>query len=147
MKEKAKEEGKTHWCERVRISNDEGETFWATCNPHEEECDGGISKDRVGDTSHIWKSTNDDERTKLPWVDRLSFNDWVKIKYGKVDYLTKEKIWQEHTKEEMEKEKEDLTEEIEEGSSEIKDNLILEMIEDKLDESWYKGTESDDEIC
>ena len=45
----------------------------------------------------------------------------------------------------MEKEKEDLDEEIEEGSSEVKDNLILDMIKDKLDESWYKGTESDDE--
>ena len=49
------------------------------------------------------------------------------------------------TGKQTEKEREDLDEEIEVSSIEIKDNLILEIIEDKLDESWYKGTESDDE--
>ena len=98
---------------------------------------------------YYWRSTNDSERCKLPWVDRLSFNDWVKIKYGKVDYLTKEKIWQEHTRsmdeEEQEDSDEDLDKACEASPSDDRNQPILNLIKDKLEDSWYKGTESDDD--
>ena len=29
----------------------------------------------------------------MEWVNNLGFDDWIKIKYGKVDAVTKEKIW------------------------------------------------------
>lgn len=138
-----------HWCERIRICNDDGKSLWASCDPYGDECNGGSSKKRIGDVSSYWTSTNDCQRCELPWVDRLSFNDWVKIKYGKVDYLTKEKIWQEHTrsmdKEEQEDSDEDLDEACEESPSEDRNHQILNLIEDKLEDSWYKGSELDDD--
>ena len=48
---------------------------------------------RVDDDEYLWTSKNDHRRSDLPWLERLSFEDWVKIKYGRIDATTKEKIW------------------------------------------------------
>ena len=86
---------------------------------------------------------------ELPWVDRLGFDNWVKISYSKVDSLTKEKIWKECLK--YENDEESLVSHDEEVKSytvsmtEDKELKILNLIEDKLDNDWYKSTESDDD--
>ena len=71
------------------------------------------------------------------------------MKYGEVDYLTKEKILQEHTKsmdeEEHENSDEDKGQACETSPSVDRDRQIFKLIEDKLDKDWYKGTESDDD--
>ena len=54
---------------------------------------GGSSVMRVNNDDYLWFSTNDNQRTDLEWVNNLGFDDWIKIKYGKVDDVTKEKIW------------------------------------------------------
>ncbi|PWA82953.1 zinc knuckle CX2CX4HX4C [Artemisia annua] len=59
----------------------------------QDECNGGSSIARVNDDEYLWTSTNDNQRNELEWVDNLVFDDWIKIKYGKIDAATKEKIW------------------------------------------------------
>lgn len=39
----------------------------------------------MGEDEFFWTSTNDEERTSLPWLENLGFDSWVKIKYGHVD--------------------------------------------------------------
>lgn len=150
LSEKGKNEiGKEHWCEKIRIHNDDGESFWASCNPCSDECNGGSSKERIQDVSNYWKSTNDADRCELPWVNRLSFDNWVKIRYGKVDSLTKERIWKECLKGENNEESLDSPDEETKSytvsMNEDKELQILDLIEDKLNDDWYKGTESDDD--
>ena len=135
-----------HWCEKVRIHHENGISYWASCNPYEEKCDGGSSKERIGNTSYYWKSTNDSERSELPWVNGVTFNDWVKIKYGKTDSSTKERIWKEHSKSMDEDEQEDSYEEnYEIEPKDERNQKILDLIEEKLDKNWYKDTESDND--
>ncbi|GJW35515.1 hypothetical protein Tco_0058435 [Tanacetum coccineum] len=40
---------------------------------------------------HYWENLNDNERVYLEWDD-LSFNDWVRIKFGRVCKMTKDRI-------------------------------------------------------
>lgn len=47
---------------------------------------------RVADDEFLRTSINDDERSELPWLDRLGFNNWIKIRYRKVNASSKEKI-------------------------------------------------------
>lgn len=61
-----KENGKEHSCEKVRIHQDDGISFWASCDPYDDECNRGCSKERIGNMSYYWTSTNDSERCELP---------------------------------------------------------------------------------
>ena len=51
--------GNKYWCEKVKIHHENGVSFWASCDPYKDKCDGGSSKKWVGDMSYYWKSTND----------------------------------------------------------------------------------------
>jgi hypothetical protein len=88
----------------------------------------------------------------LPLLDRLSFEDWVKIKYGRIYATTKEKIWKgcmsKFDPSECEVDNEPIVAKEEEHKikwGEEKDRCKKELIEDKLDNEWFKGTESDDD--
>ena len=82
-----------HWCEQIKTIDINGNTMWASCDPFENECNGGSSIARVDDDEYLWTSTNDNLRSNLEWVDNLGFDDWIKIKYGKIDAATRDKIW------------------------------------------------------
>ncbi|GJY28614.1 putative reverse transcriptase domain-containing protein [Tanacetum coccineum] len=51
----------------------------ASCNPHFDEYDGG---DNPRENKEYWESSNDDKRTNLEW-ENLSFDNWVKVAFGK----------------------------------------------------------------
>ena len=82
-----------HWCEQIKTIDINGNTMWASCDPFENECNGGSSIARVDDDEYLWTSTNDNLRSNLEWVDNSGFDDWIKIKYGKIDAATRDKIW------------------------------------------------------
>ncbi|GJX63885.1 hypothetical protein Tco_0296785 [Tanacetum coccineum] len=63
-------------------------TYWASCNLYKDECDGGGLSST---NKQYWETSNDSERQDLEW-EELSFNDWVRIKYGKVCKMTKDRI-------------------------------------------------------
>ena len=90
LSETDNKELRSHWCEKVKSP---GEIFWASCNPYDDMCNGGSNSGRLGKDEFFLSSTNDEERMSLPWLDNLGFDSWVKIKYGHVDRLTKDKIW------------------------------------------------------
>ena len=47
---------------------------------------------RVGEDDHLWTSTNDDLRTKIPLLKGVNLDDWIHVKYGRLDRVTKNKI-------------------------------------------------------
>ncbi|GJY63229.1 hypothetical protein Tco_0464689 [Tanacetum coccineum] len=77
-----------HWCKPIYQWNDDMCTKWASCNPHFDECDGG---DNFRENKEYWESSNDDKRTNLEW-ENLSFDNWVKVVFGKVCKITIERI-------------------------------------------------------
>lgn len=139
---------RSHWCEKINTPDG---VFWASCNPFDDECNGGSSIERVGEDEFLWTSTNDVERTELPWLDNLGFDNWVKIKYGKVDALTKEKIWKgcmskEDPSNEVPNEISEVTDEDTKDSTRNENEECKRvLVEDLLDDKWFKGTESDDD--
>ena len=58
---------KRHWCEKVRIHHDDDISFWASCDPYKDECDGRSTREQIMNVSHYWTSTNDGERCELSW--------------------------------------------------------------------------------
>ena len=54
--------------DKTIISNDDSISFWASCNPYKDECDGRCAKEIISNVPHYWTSTNDSERCELPWV-------------------------------------------------------------------------------
>ena len=107
-----------------------------------------VIKERVGRVEYYWTSTNDIRRSELPWMDRLNFNYWVVIRYGRVDSLTKGKIWKDYMKDVSTSRREESNEEEREYTANWngdRDQKIRDLMEDKLDDNWYKGTEFDDD--
>nr|GEV96123.1 hypothetical protein [Tanacetum cinerariifolium] len=71
------------------------------------------------------ESMNDNERVDLEW-EELSFNDWMRIKFGQNDM------------------------EVDDGEDpekfgKDKPNVILEVLLDKLNEAWFNGTSEDED--
>ncbi|GJS35244.1 hypothetical protein Tco_0533626 [Tanacetum coccineum] len=84
---------KSHWCTLIYRQNNRIREVWASCNPSNEECDGGsLCSNEI---RCYWESENDNERVSIEWND-LCLNDWLKIKYGEVDETMKKKILTEH---------------------------------------------------
>ncbi|GJS59918.1 hypothetical protein Tco_0654702 [Tanacetum coccineum] len=52
-----------------------------------------------------WESDNDGKRLDLEW-DELSFNDWVRIKFGKVCKMTKDRILKDYWRDKFNEEQE-----------------------------------------
>ncbi|GKC58449.1 hypothetical protein Tco_1086047 [Tanacetum coccineum] len=79
---------KSHWCTSIYQQNNGIREVWASCNPSNEECDGGSL--RNNEIRCYWESENDNDRVIIEWND-LCLNDWLKIKYGEVDETMKKK--------------------------------------------------------
>ncbi|GKB00996.1 hypothetical protein Tco_0829040 [Tanacetum coccineum] len=91
--------------------------YWASCNPYSNECNGGdMPKD---DKKRYWESINDSKRGEHEW-EGLSLNDWMKIRYGKVCKMTRERILKDYWRK-------------------SKDEDDLEGILDYLEPSSYDG--------
>ncbi|GJV19853.1 hypothetical protein Tco_1368873 [Tanacetum coccineum] len=106
--------GKTHWCEPVR---QRGYTFWATCDPYHEICDGGgISNKKI---KHYWKSMNDDDR-------RILQKYWDNKLRGRAGENT-------------------ITEDLEdlEKCGETMTRAIIGAMVNKLPEEWFSGVSED----
>nr|GEV31065.1 hypothetical protein [Tanacetum cinerariifolium] len=82
-----------HWCRDILQGKVYKREYWASCNTYSNVCNGGdLPKD---DKKRYWESINDSKRGVLEW-EGLSLNDWMKIRYGKVCKLTKERILKQH---------------------------------------------------
>ncbi|GJS10671.1 hypothetical protein Tco_0367467 [Tanacetum coccineum] len=117
-----------------------GPQYWASCDPNCNVCDGGglpINKEK-----HYWASINDSKREELEW-EELSLNDWMKIRYGKVCEMTRERILKDHWREKL-REEEDNSEDSEE-CIEDKANTIMGAIHDKLNDDWFNGKNEDED--
>ncbi|GJR43026.1 hypothetical protein Tco_1311129 [Tanacetum coccineum] len=135
---------KTHWCESVRQEHEKGYTFWVSCDPYHEICDGGGIPDKK--LKHYWKSTNDDDPIGVEW-EGLSCTNWVRARYGKVNDITKERILQNfwdnmlggQTREKT------ITEEQEdpEKCRKSKTRAIIGAMINKLPEEWFSGVSKD----
>ncbi|GJV96436.1 hypothetical protein Tco_1548013 [Tanacetum coccineum] len=81
-----------HWCKPIFQWKKDICTKWASCNPHFDECDGG---DNPRENKEYWESNNDDIRTILEW-ESLSFDNWVRVAFGKVCNMTKRRIYKDY---------------------------------------------------
>nr|GEU35886.1 hypothetical protein [Tanacetum cinerariifolium] len=60
-------------CEALSQEKEGLRKYWASCDPHNDTCDGGGLPNDV--EILYWESTNDNERVDLEW-EKLSFNNW-----------------------------------------------------------------------
>nr|GEZ09782.1 hypothetical protein [Tanacetum cinerariifolium] len=101
---------------------------------------------------------NDDKRIDVAW-EGLSLNDWIRVRYGKVCKMTKERILKDYWRQEFDENQVDMNAKlIQEISPNIEENcedlenfreekmkLILDTVLDKLDDGWFSGTVKDEE--
>ncbi|GKA24963.1 hypothetical protein Tco_0710996 [Tanacetum coccineum] len=89
---------------------------------------------------------NDSKREELEW-ENLSLNDWMKIRYGKVCKMTRERILKDHWRDRFGDEEDDLEENLEdpEECGEDKANAIIGAIHDKLNDDWFNNTSKDED--
>ncbi|GJZ63390.1 hypothetical protein Tco_0619811, partial [Tanacetum coccineum] len=64
---------RVHWCEAILQEKENLRTYWASCDPYSDVCNGGGLPDN--EEKHYWESLNDNKRVDLEW-EELSFNDW-----------------------------------------------------------------------
>ncbi|GJV36336.1 hypothetical protein Tco_1408813 [Tanacetum coccineum] len=84
-----------------------------------------------------WESMNDSKQEELEW-ENLSLNDLMKIRYGKVCMMTRERILKDHRRDRFGDEEDYLEENLEdpEECGEDKVNAIMRVIHDKLNDDW-----------
>ncbi|GJW38617.1 serine--tRNA ligase-like protein [Tanacetum coccineum] len=134
-------EKRAHWCEELSQEKEGLRKYWASCDPHNDICDGGGLPNDV--ERLYWESTNDNERVDLEW-EELSFNNWVRIKFGKVCKMTRDRILEDYWRKvfnevELKNKKKEDSEEY--GESET--NATLKIILEKADETWFSSTSDD----
>nr|GFC85952.1 hypothetical protein [Tanacetum cinerariifolium] len=105
----------------------------ASCDPYNDICDGGGLPNNI--EKLYWESTNDNERVDLGW-EELSFNNWVRIKFGRLCKMTKDRILKDYWREifnetKMKGEEKEDPEEFRKN----KTNTMLEIILDKINET------------
>nr|GEU55746.1 hypothetical protein [Tanacetum cinerariifolium] len=107
-------------------------------------CDGGDLPINV--EKYYWKSNNDSKREELEW-ENLSLNDWMRIRFGKVCKMTRERILKNYWRERFRDEEDDLDDNLEdlEECGEDKANTILGIIHEKLSNDWFNNTSKDEE--
>ncbi|GJV18488.1 hypothetical protein Tco_1367508 [Tanacetum coccineum] len=86
-------EKRAHWCEALSQEKEGLHKYWASCDPHNDICDGGSLPNNV--ERRYWESTNDNERVDLEWKE-YSFNNWVRKKFSKVYKMTKDRILEDY---------------------------------------------------
>ncbi|GJV01843.1 zinc knuckle CX2CX4HX4C containing protein [Tanacetum coccineum] len=86
-------EKRVHWCEPILQEKENEHQYWASCDPNSNVCnEGGLP---INEVKRYWESINDSEQEELEW-EELSLNDWMKIRYGKVCKMTRERILKDH---------------------------------------------------
>ncbi|GKB46143.1 protein kinase-like domain, concanavalin A-like lectin/glucanase domain protein, partial [Tanacetum coccineum] len=106
----APSEKRVHWCKAIFQEKENERQYWAPCNLNSNVCDRGDVPINV--EKYYWESINDSKREKLEW-ENLSLNDLMKIRYGKVCKMTRERILKDHWRERFEDEEDDLEENLE----------------------------------
>ncbi|GKC17982.1 hypothetical protein Tco_1014764 [Tanacetum coccineum] len=155
--ESSPQEKRVHWCKAILQEKENERQYWASCNPNSNVCDGGdvpINVENICDggdvpinvEKHYWESINDSKREELEW-ENLSLNDWMKIRYGKVCKMTKERILKDHWRERFGDEEDDLEENLEdpEECREDKANAITRAIHDTSNDDWFNNTSEDED--
>ncbi|GJZ53498.1 hypothetical protein Tco_0608383 [Tanacetum coccineum] len=82
-----------HWCEAILQEKENVRQYWASCDTYSDVCDGVDLLDNK--EKCYWESMNDNEQVDLEW-EELSFNDWVRIKFGRIRKMTKDRILKDH---------------------------------------------------
>ncbi|GJT43901.1 RNA-directed DNA polymerase, eukaryota, reverse transcriptase zinc-binding domain protein [Tanacetum coccineum] len=128
-----------HWCGAISRVNEGAREYWASCDPYENECNGGDLPD--SDIKRYWESNNDN----LTW-DNLSLNGWIKIRYRKVCKVIRDRILKDHWKERF-GEKDDDTDEGWEDPEKCGEekNRRDTRHHHKLDDSWFSWTIQDED--
>ncbi|GKF87841.1 hypothetical protein Tco_0258718, partial [Tanacetum coccineum] len=92
-----------------------------------------------------WESINDSKQENFEW-EGISLNDWMKIRYGKVCKMTRERIHKDHWRERFGDDEDDIKENSEDPKEcgEDKANVIIGAIYDKLNDDWFNGTSEDE---
>ncbi|GJZ22115.1 zinc knuckle CX2CX4HX4C containing protein [Tanacetum coccineum] len=110
---------RAHWCEALSQEKEGLRKYWASCDPHNDICDGGALPNDV--ERLYWESKNDNEQVDLEW-EELSFNNWRKV----------------FNEAELENEKKEDSEEYGESKTNAL-KIILEM----ADENCFSSTSDD----
>nr|GEV20618.1 hypothetical protein [Tanacetum cinerariifolium] len=128
-------------CEALSQEKEGLRKYWASCDPHNDTCDGGGLPNDV--KRLYWDSTNDNERVDLEW-EKLSFNNWVRIKFDKVCKITRDRILEDYWRKVFnEAELENEKKEDSKGYRESETNAILKIILEKADETWFSSASDD----
>ncbi|GJU55072.1 hypothetical protein Tco_1228786 [Tanacetum coccineum] len=112
-------------------------------NPFKEKCDGGsLCHNEI---KCYWESKNDGKRIYVEW-ENLSLNDWLRIRFGEVSEIARDKILRDHWRKRFGNEYDD-SEDFKDpgGCEENKENEILKTIINKLHDECFKGTNEDDD--
>ncbi|GJU32185.1 zinc knuckle CX2CX4HX4C containing protein [Tanacetum coccineum] len=143
-KQSRPKERRVHWCKAILQEKENGSEYWPSCDPNHDVCDGGDSP--INKVKRYWESMNDSKREELEW-ENLSLNDWMKIRYGKVCKMTRERILKDHWRDRFGDEEDDLEENLEdpEECGEDKANAIMGAIHDKLNDDWFNNTSEDED--
>ncbi|GKB18234.1 hypothetical protein Tco_0852157 [Tanacetum coccineum] len=139
-KQSRPKERRVHWCKAILQEKENGSGYWPSCDPNHDVCDGGDSP--INKVKRYWESMNDSQREELEW-ENLSLNDWMKIRYGNVCKMTRERILKDHWRDRFGEEKENLEDPKECG--EDKSNAIMGTIHDKLNDDWFNNTSEDED--
>ncbi|GKB45914.1 reverse transcriptase domain-containing protein [Tanacetum coccineum] len=99
----------------------------------------------INEDKRYYECNNDNKWEELEW-DELSLNDWMRIRYGKICKMTRDRILQDYWKNRFgnEEDSEENSEDPEE-CREDRNNAILGSIHDKLDDDWFRGTSEDED--
>nr|GEU84685.1 DNA-binding pseudobarrel domain-containing protein [Tanacetum cinerariifolium] len=72
---------RVHWCRAILQQKGDVYKFWASCDPYDDQCDGGDFPDNT-EKKCYWGCLNDYKRLDVAWKG-MSFKDWVKVSHGK----------------------------------------------------------------
>ncbi|GJV78806.1 hypothetical protein Tco_1514676 [Tanacetum coccineum] len=138
------QEKKVHWCRAISQEKKNEYQYWASCNPNNNVCDGGDVSNNL--EKHYWESINDSKREEIEW-ENLSLNDWMKIRYGKICKMIRERILNDHWRERFNDEEDDLEENLEDPKEcrEDKANTIMRGIHEKLNDDWFNNASEDED--
>ncbi|GJY12131.1 reverse transcriptase domain-containing protein [Tanacetum coccineum] len=132
-----------HWCELIRQERSDGHKLWASYDPYHNTCSGGNCLKRK---KCFWSSMKDDKHLNLEW-ERLSCDNWIRIKYGNVDNTADERLfrnfWSNKLEDRMGPFKKLEDQEGPKRGGEAKSHSIIKTIVNKLTHEWFKGLRED----
>ncbi|GJY87472.1 hypothetical protein Tco_0502100 [Tanacetum coccineum] len=119
---------KEHWCKAIIQQKGDWHEFWASCNPYDDQCDGGDLPENIEEKCY-WCCLNGDKRLDVTW-EGMSFKEWRQElnQDDMVDINPNVDLAQE-TNTSIEEDCEDL-----EDFGKEKMELILDTVLDKLDD-------------